>query len=98
MGTDTHPRVFFVRAADKGLMLDAASRASTFGELNAVTRSAQRSEEEGMGTDLAGRVGRERNIGNSSRSSYRLSIVFLITELVFERGWRKLTDFKELGG
>jgi hypothetical protein len=45
MGTDIHPEVFFVpcaaalgkRAADKGLTLDAASRASTFGELNAET-------------------------------------------------------------
>jgi hypothetical protein len=32
-------------------MLDAASRASTFGELNTETQSAQRSEK-GMGTDL----------------------------------------------
>jgi hypothetical protein len=63
IGTDTHPRVFFVpcaaalgkRVADKGLMLDSASRASTFVELNAET---QRSEEEGMGTDFAGRAGR----------------------------------------
>ena len=31
------PRVFFVRMADKGLTFDAASRASTFGELNAET-------------------------------------------------------------
>ena len=59
MATDIHPRVFFVRAADKGLMLDAASRASTFGELNA---EAQRPEEEGMGMDLAGRVGRALRI------------------------------------
>jgi hypothetical protein len=66
IGTDTHPQVFFVpfaaalgkRVADKGLMLDAASRASTFGELNAETQSAQNSEEEGTGMDLAGRVGR----------------------------------------
>jgi hypothetical protein len=32
-----HPLVFFVRVANKGLMLDAASRASTFGELNTET-------------------------------------------------------------
>jgi hypothetical protein len=37
-------------------------------------------------------------MGNGSRISYRLSIVFLITELVFERGWRKLKDSKSLGG
>jgi hypothetical protein len=45
------------------------------------------------------RVNRESgvNIGNGSRSSYRLSTVFLITELVFERDWRKLKDFKGLG-
>jgi len=42
IGTDTHPRVLFVSVADKGLMLDSASRASTFGELNAETQSAQR--------------------------------------------------------
>jgi hypothetical protein len=58
IGMDTHPRVFFVSVADKGLMLDAASRASTFGELNAETQSAQKSQEEGTGMDLAGRVGR----------------------------------------
>jgi hypothetical protein len=66
IGMDTHPQVFFVpfaaalgkRVANIGLMLDAASRASTFGELNAETQSAQRSEEEGMPTDLAGRAGR----------------------------------------
>jgi predicted aconitase with swiveling domain len=57
IGTDTHPRGIFVRVADKGLMLDATSRTSTFGELNAETRSAQRSEEEGVGADLAGKVG-----------------------------------------
>ena len=33
---------------------------------------------------------------NDSRSSYRLSIVFLITELVFERDRRKLMEFKGL--
>jgi hypothetical protein len=65
--TDTHPLVFFVRVADKGLTLDAASRASTFGELNAETQSAQRSEEEGTGTDLVGRARRGRNIGHGSR-------------------------------
>jgi hypothetical protein len=104
IGTDTRPWVFFVhfaaalgkKVAEKGLTLDAASRASTFGELNAETQSAQRSEEEGMRLDLEGRV--ERNIGNISRCSYRLSIGFLITELVFEWGWRKLKDFKVLGG
>jgi hypothetical protein len=48
-GAIPHPRVFFVRVANKGLMLDVASRASTFGELNTETQSAQRSE---MGTDL----------------------------------------------
>ena len=66
IGTDTHPQVFFVpfaaalgkRVADKGLMLDAASRGSTFGELNAGTQGAQKSEEEGTGMDLAGRGGR----------------------------------------
>ena len=46
--------VFFVRVANKGLMLDAASRASTFGELNTETQSAQRSEK-GMGTDFGGK-------------------------------------------
>ena len=45
------PPVFFVRVADKGLTLDAASRASIFGELNAETQSARRAEK-GMGTDL----------------------------------------------
>jgi hypothetical protein len=56
-----HPPVFFVRVANKGLMLDAASRASTFGELNTETprpgrgkRRAQRSE---MGTDSEVRAG-----------------------------------------
>jgi hypothetical protein len=60
-----HPPVFFVRVANTGLTLDAASRASTkdarlrveglelngerFGELNAETLSTQRSE---TGTDL----------------------------------------------
>ena len=47
-GIDTQPQVFFVpfaaalgkRVADKGLTLDAASRASTFGELNAESESA----------------------------------------------------------
>ena len=29
-----HPPLFFARVADKGLRLDAASRASRFGELN----------------------------------------------------------------
>jgi hypothetical protein len=70
IGTDTHARVFFVpcaaalgkRVANIGLMLDAASRASTFGELNAETQSAQRSEEEGTGMDLAGRVGRTSRV------------------------------------
>jgi len=47
-------------------MLDPASRVSTFGELNAETRSAQRLEEEGTGMDLAGRVGHRRNIGDAS--------------------------------
>jgi hypothetical protein len=45
IGTESQPRVSFVpfaaalgkRVADKGLMLDAASRASTFGKLNAET-------------------------------------------------------------
>jgi hypothetical protein len=37
--------------ADKGLTVDAASTASTFGELNAETQSARRAEN-GMGTDL----------------------------------------------
>ena len=58
--SDAHQPVFFVpfaaalgkRVADKGLMLDAESSASTFGELNAETRSAQRLEDEG--TDLDG--------------------------------------------
>jgi len=102
MGTDTHPRVFFVpfaaalgkRVADKGLMLDAESSASTFGELNAETRSAQRLEDEGTDLDGSARLG--RNMENDSRSSYRLSIVFLITELVFERDRRKLMEFKGL--
>jgi hypothetical protein len=52
IGTDTHPRVFFVpcaaalgkRGADKGLALDAASRTSTLGEPNA---EAQRGRENG---------------------------------------------------
>jgi len=34
-----HPRVVFVRVANKRLMLDAASRASTFGELKAETHA-----------------------------------------------------------
>ena len=38
------------------------------------------------------------NMDDGSRSSYRLSIVFLITELAFERCWRKLKDSKGLGG
>ncbi len=66
----TPPRVFFVRVADKGLMLDAASSASTkdtrlrvegsglneerFGELNTETQSSQRSE---TGTELEIEVG-----------------------------------------
>ncbi len=45
--------------------------------------------------DLCG--GTATTIINGSRSSNRLSIVFWITELAFERGWRKLKDFKELG-
>jgi hypothetical protein len=51
-----------------------------------------------MGLGLEGSVERERNIGNGSRSSYRLSIVFLITEWLFERGKQKLKDFKKLVG
>jgi hypothetical protein len=47
IGSDTHPSVFFVPfaaalgkgVADTGLMFDAASRASTSGELNAPSRS-----------------------------------------------------------
>ena len=54
IGTESQPRVSFVpfaaalgkRVADKGLMLDAASRASTFGKLNA---EAQRGREHGAG-------------------------------------------------
>ena len=57
------PRVFFVRVANKGLMLDAASRASTFGELNTETQSAQRSE---MWTDLEVRALRSSLPGYSS--------------------------------
>jgi hypothetical protein len=64
-----HPPVFSVRVANKGLMLDAASRASTFRELNAETQSAQRSGK-GMGTDLevraGGRVGLAAIMGNDS--------------------------------
>jgi hypothetical protein len=44
-----NPPVFFVRVANKRVRVDAASRASTFGELNTETQSAQRSE---MGKDL----------------------------------------------
>jgi hypothetical protein len=40
----------------------------------------------------------EVNIGNGSRDSYRLSIVFQITQSLFEWRWRKLRDFKELDG
>jgi hypothetical protein len=59
-GGGSPPRVFCVRVANKGLMLDAASRESTFGELNTETQSAQRSEK-GMGTDLEVRAeGRAR--------------------------------------
>ena len=76
IGSDTHPRVFFVRVADKGLTLDAASRASTFGELNAETQSAQRSGEEKTGVDIAGRRG--SNMGNGSRDSYLLSIATFV--------------------
>jgi hypothetical protein len=64
-----HPPVFFVRVANKGLMVDAASRASTFRELNTLTPRpgrgklrAQRSEK-GMGTDL------EVGAGNGERVS-----------------------------
>jgi len=42
IGSDTHPSVLFVRMADTGLMLDAASRTSTSGELNTETQRAQR--------------------------------------------------------
>jgi hypothetical protein len=65
-----HPRVFFVRVANTGLMLDAASRASTkdtrlrveelewngerFRELNAEIESTQRSA---TGRDLEIEVG-----------------------------------------
>ena len=38
--------------------------------LNAETQSAQRSEEEGTGTDLVGRARRGRNIGHGSRDFY----------------------------
>jgi hypothetical protein len=36
-------------------------------------------------------------MGDGSRSSYRLPIVFRVTELVFERGKQKLKDFNTLG-
>jgi len=48
--------MFFVRVANKGLMLDATSRASTFGELNTETQSTQRLE---TGTGLEIGAGRE---------------------------------------
>jgi hypothetical protein len=67
-------------------------------ELNAEKQNAQRSEEEGTGSDLEGKAERGRNIVDGSRGSYRLSIVFLITEMLFEPRSRKLKDFKELGG
>jgi hypothetical protein len=72
--TDTHPPVFFVpfaaalgkRVADTGLMLDAASRGSTSGELNTETQRAQRLREDGTAVDVTekpewGRVGRGWN-------------------------------------
>jgi len=73
-------------------------------ELNA--ESAEFTEAGGNGTELgkgardgeAEGLVRERIMGYGSRSSYRLSIVFLITDLVFEWHWRKLKDFKGLGG
>ena len=39
-------------------------------ELNAETRSAQRSEEEGTAADLEGKAERGRNIANGSRGGY----------------------------
>jgi hypothetical protein len=57
--------VFFVpfagalgkRMADTGLMFDAASRASTSGELNAETQRAQSLGEDGTAEDITGKAG-----------------------------------------
>ena len=60
------PRVFFVRVANKGVRLDAASRASTFGGLNTETQSAQMSET-GAGLERrAERAFRVRSLGPNS--------------------------------
>jgi hypothetical protein len=74
-----HPPVFFVRVANTGLKLDAASRASTkearlrvegselngegFGELNTETQSTQRLE---TGTGLEMEAGMAASMGNGS--------------------------------
>ena len=56
-----HPPVFSVRVANKGLRLDAASKASTFGKLNTGTprpgRGKLRAQRSEMGTDLEVRAG-----------------------------------------
>jgi hypothetical protein len=68
--------------------------------LYAETRNGQRSER--AWPDLVGGAKcdgrRRRNMKDVSMNSYRLSIVLLITELAFERGRRKLKEFKGLGG
>jgi len=64
--SDAHQPVFFVpfaaalgkRVADTGLMLDAASRGSTSGELNTETQRALRLREEGTAVDVTGKAGR----------------------------------------
>jgi hypothetical protein len=104
------PRVFFVRVADKGLMLDAASRASTkdarlrvegselsgerFVELNTETQSTQRSE---TGTDLEIEVGLAASMGDGSTDfDYCQGISTII--LSFERETRKWIGWKGLAG
>jgi hypothetical protein len=102
--------VFFVRVADKGLMLDAASRASTkdarlrveglelngerFGELNTETQSTQRSE---TGTDLEVKVGLAATMGDGSTElNYCQGNSTII--LSFERETGKWSGWKELAG
>jgi hypothetical protein len=82
-GGGTPPPVFFVRVADKGLRLDAASRASTrgtrllvegsklkgkrFGELNTEAQSTQWSE---TGTDLEKLRAKRREAGLATSIGY----------------------------
>ena len=76
IGMDTHPQVFFVpfaaalgkRVANIGLMLDAASRASTSGELNTETQRAQRLGEDRAAADVTGKSGWGR-VGRALRGS-----------------------------